>query len=99
MAQTRIVVNPKVELRAFELLEVTGLGNLSDLFAVLISRYGDHLKRTWVVTPSAFACPDFSPTPPSPPTFTYVNNGQQFQQELQIDDPVIQRIAGLIEKF
>lgn len=43
MAQTRIVLNPKYKPLAEEILEVTGIDNLSQLFTLLLVNYGDCL--------------------------------------------------------
>ena len=49
MKQTRIVVRDSVLLDGHKLLEATKLGSLSELFNVLIARYGKHLESTWVL--------------------------------------------------
>ena len=51
MTQTRIVLKESVKQRAEHLLEVTQLGSLSELMAVLIARYGKHLEATWELKP------------------------------------------------
>lgn len=43
MAQTRIVLNPKYKPKAEEILEVTGIDSLSQLFTLLLVNYGDCL--------------------------------------------------------
>jgi hypothetical protein len=45
MAQTRIVLNPKHQPKAQEILEVTGIDNLSQLFSIFVVNYGDCLIR------------------------------------------------------
>jgi hypothetical protein len=47
--QIRIVVRGGILPQAQKLLERTQLANLSDLFAILVTRYGTHLANTWVV--------------------------------------------------
>lgn len=51
MTQTRIVLRENIKERAEELLEATQLSSLSELMAVLISRYGKHLEATWELDP------------------------------------------------
>ncbi|WP_341532239.1 hypothetical protein WKK05_41010 (plasmid) [Nostoc sp. UHCC 0302] len=43
MTQTRIVLNPKYKPKAEEILEATGIDNLSQLFTLLLVNYGDCL--------------------------------------------------------
>lgn len=49
MAQARIVVRDEVLERGEQLLKTTKLGSLTELFNVLICRYGNHLESTWVI--------------------------------------------------
>ena len=51
MSQTRIVLRDDVKNRADELLKATHISTLSELVAVLIWRYGDHLEATWKIEP------------------------------------------------
>ncbi|MBD2311193.1 hypothetical protein H6G20_05915 [Desertifilum sp. FACHB-1129] len=47
---TRIVLRPELVEQAKELCHVTQSASLSELMAILISRYGRHLKDTWQVS-------------------------------------------------
>lgn len=46
----RLVINPKIAPLAEEVAEAIGAENLSQLFTILVSRYGRHLKATWEYT-------------------------------------------------
>ena len=63
MTTTRIVLPQKHKPFAEELLAVTGIDSLSNLFVVFLTRYGHHLKTSWSITQS-LAVPH-SPTPPA----------------------------------
>ncbi len=43
MPQTRIVLNPKHQPKAEEILERTGIDNFSQLFSIFLVNYGDCL--------------------------------------------------------
>jgi hypothetical protein len=45
MTQTRIVLNPKHRLKADEILQQTGIDNLSQLFSIFIVNFGDRLVK------------------------------------------------------
>lgn len=60
MAQARIVVRDEALERGQELLKATKLGSLTELFNVLVSRYGTHLQTTWVI-PAACLCSSTQP--------------------------------------
>ena len=49
MNQTRIVVRDSVLRDGHRLLKATKIGSLSELFNVLVARYGKHLESTWVL--------------------------------------------------
>jgi hypothetical protein len=61
MTQTRIVLNPKYKDKAQEILEVTGIDSLSQLFTLLLANYGDVLVR------SLKQIPQVAPVTPQPP--------------------------------
>lgn len=97
MSQTRITLNPQITPLAEELLQLTGVTSLSNLFALLLTRYGQHLKNSWVIGVSSTAAASIQPV-------------SQFQHELppsseplielsQTEDPVILRMARFIEEF
>ena len=56
MTQTRIVVRDEVLERGLELLKITKIGSLTELFNVLVSRYGTHLLSTWVIPAANCLC-------------------------------------------
>ena len=61
MAQARIVVRDEALERGQALLRTTKLGSLTELFNVLVSRYGSHLETTWVIPAAACLCSDRKP--------------------------------------
>ena len=70
MAQARIVVRDEVLSRGQELLKSTKLGSLTELFNVLVSRYGSHLETTWVIPAASCLCSDTQPKITSQSDFT-----------------------------
>lgn len=77
MAQTRILLKDSVLEQGEELLKVTRLGSLSELVAVMFSRYGKHLANTWEIQPPTTSgiAPEVvknpSPVPELPTEFTF----------------------------
>lgn len=74
MNQTRIVLPQKHKPFAEELLAVTGIDSLSNLFVVFLTRYGSHLKESWSITqslavahfpqpPATYQAPEYSVVP------------------------------------
>nr|WP_238360787.1 hypothetical protein [Iningainema tapete] len=61
MAQARIVVRDEALERGQELLKATKLGSLTELFNVLVSRYGTHLQTTWVIPAASCLCSSNQP--------------------------------------
>ncbi|MBW4571688.1 MAG: hypothetical protein KME31_27815 [Tolypothrix carrinoi HA7290-LM1] len=61
MAQARIVVRDEALERGQELLKATKLGSLTELFNVLVSRYGTHLQTTWVIPATSCLCSSVQP--------------------------------------
>lgn len=49
MTQARIVLRDTVLEQGEKLLSVTQLGSLTELIAVMFSRYSQHLEATWIV--------------------------------------------------
>lgn len=98
MSQTRITLTSQVVPLAEELLQLTGVTNLSNLFALLLTRYGQHLKDSWIIgsvnSTTAMQHASMQPKqyelPPSP--------GSALELP-QAEDPVILRLRGLIEEF
>lgn len=86
----RIVIPEKVVQLAEEIQIVMGVSSIGEVFAVLLTRYGGHLKYTW-----EFSAP--LPTPYTPPS---ISHSLQVTHEPQVDqDPAITRIAALLENF
>ncbi len=91
MSETRITVNSRVKTLADDLLQLTGVNSLSNLFAILITRYGYHLQSTWIL----------SGVQPAPMQTSVEPQERQLPPTAyeQIDDPVIRRLSALIEDF
>ncbi len=73
MAQARIVLRDTVLEQGEKLLLVTQLGSLTELIAVMFSRYSQHLEATWVVQPVSNTYAKAEPLPDvgyQPPTRT-----------------------------
>ena len=88
----RIVIPEKVVQLAEEIQEVMGVSSIGEVFAVLLTRYGGHLKYTW-----EFSTPLPTPTPYTPPS---ISHSLQVTHEPQVaQDPAITRIAALMENF
>ena len=92
MGQSRITLSPEVEALASDLCKITGCSNLASLFGLMLTRYGTHLKHSWQVT--AFESPkrleQFNI-----PSANYPEQPKHYVE----DDPVIRRIAGIIDTF
>jgi hypothetical protein len=86
----RIVLPEKVVQLAEEIQGVMGVSSIGEVFAILLTRYGSHLKYTW-----EFSSP--LPTPYAPPS---ISRSLQVTHETQAEqDPAITRIAALLENF
>lgn len=92
MGQSRITLSPEVEALANDLCKVTGCSNLASLFGLMLTRYGGHLRQSWQVT--SFEQPkrieQFSI-----PALKVPEQSSHYVE----DDPVIRRIAGLVDNF
>lgn len=122
--QIRVVVPKSVAPIALELVHTLGLSDLSNLFGVLVSRYAQHLRSTWVLPAMAYpmgqhvmqpAMPSqqhFQPVMMQQSTAVQVSNNSQIPiqqqpqpqsqmvyEQSQNSDPVIERMAGLLEEF
>lgn len=96
MTQARITLNPQVKLLADDLLQLTGVASFSNLLSIFITRYGQHLKSTWEITGIIQQSAPVSPQVPRhelPPSY------ESAFEVPQSEDPVIMRIARLIEDF
>lgn len=115
MAQTRVVISDRLRPIAEELQVVTGVSSLSDVVALLLTKYAQHLKTSWVEsgmqilslksnTPTVPQQVQF-PEPVYEPQMQQPNYIQQIEyptkiQELEPEpDPEIARLAQLIETF
>jgi|UPI0002FA0E0F hypothetical protein len=110
MTQTRIVLPQKHKPFAEELLQVTGIDSLSNLFVVFLTRYGHHLKASWNISQPGLG--QYLPTAPttSPAAEVSVIQSQIQNQQKEIIseplselepeiDPVIERIAMFVDRF
>lgn len=92
MGQSRITLSSEVEALADDLCKITGCSNLASLFGLMLTRYGSHLKDTWQVTnfeqPKRLERFDI-------PTISVPEQPKHYIE----DDPVIRRIAGLVDNF
>ncbi|NJN13717.1 MAG: hypothetical protein HC836_24700 [Richelia sp. RM2_1_2] len=92
MGQSRITLSPEVEALADDLCKVTGCSNLASLFGLMLTRYGTHLRYSWQVTnfESSKRLEQFNI-----PTVSHPEQSKHYVE----DDPVISRIAGIIDTF
>jgi hypothetical protein len=56
MTQARITVRDEALSRAERILKITKLGSLTELFNVLVTRYGNHLEATWIIPANSCLC-------------------------------------------
>lgn len=107
MTTTRIVLSAKHKPYAEELLAIIGIDSLSNLFVILLTRYGSHLRASWDVLQPGVA-EHFTPVPIAHPvTSISVIESQKCTQldqaipepEPEIIDPVIERIALYVDIF
>ena len=109
MSPTRIVLPPRHKPFADELLAVTGIDSLSNLFVVMLTRYGHHLKASWSISqPSAgqLSCPEpitYSTTQPSATPgqlYNHLNEPiTEPEPEPEPIDPIIAHIAKHVDRF
>ncbi len=102
MTSTRIVLPSRHKPFAEELLQVTGIDSLSNLFVILLTRYGSHLKTSWNISQTVtetITQPNITaPTPPVTTAKIY-SFPEPETYEVEAIDPVIARIAGLVDRF
>jgi hypothetical protein len=98
------VLPPRHKPFADELLQVTGIDSLSNLFVVFLTRYGHHLKASWNISQAGLG----QHFPPAPLTYpaagvSVIQNHIENQEDVFIPepevDPIIARIAGLVDMF
>ncbi len=107
MTNTRIVLSQKYKPLADELLTVTGIDSLSNLFVIFLTRYGSHLRMSWNVLQPGMGQTFVSAPVAHSVTPISVVESQIHHQSEQITpdpepeeiDPVIARIAGLVDRF
>ncbi len=99
MSQARITLSPQVVPLAEELLQLTGVTNLSTLFCLLLTRYGHHLKNSWVIGVSMPVAASMQQTALMHPPQYELPQSEPVLQLPQTQDPAILRIAQLIEDF
>jgi hypothetical protein len=115
MTTTRIVLSAKHKPYADELLTITGIDSLSNLFVILLTKYGSHLRASWdVLQPSVSA--SLSPVPTPHLSVQHpVTQSQNCDQAIMVipepepepepelepepPDPVIERLSPLIDSF
>jgi hypothetical protein len=106
MSPTRIVLPPRHKPFADELLQVTGIDSLSNLFVVFLTRYGSHLKASWNISQPIMG-QHFQPPPLTYSTteVSVVQSQNHNQSDKAIPDPepeidpVIERIARFVDRF
>lgn len=91
----RIAVNQKVVQKAEELQELLGVSSISEVFGLLIARYGQHLKQTW----QFFHSPIDYPPPPITHSQPVIQHQEPTPPPEIEEDPLIQRLAGLLDSF
>ena len=94
----KLKLSPKVAKLADELVEVTGVESFSSLFGILVTRYGYHLKLSWQVSamhiPASSTDASFTHTSSS-----LIGTSKQLQIPFEQEDPLITRLAGLVDDF
>lgn len=73
--QIRVVLSDRAKPIADELLEVTGVENYSQLIALMFTRYGHHMKNSWMLPTCALATSEASALPlqPTPEAFSPID--------------------------
>ena len=84
MAQARIVLRDTVLEQGEKLLEVTQLGSLTELIAVMFSRYSQHLEATWVVQPVSSTYAKAEPLP----DMGYQSTQPRTEPDFSFDEPL-----------
>ena len=85
MGQARVVIRDEVLERGEQLLAVTKLGSLTELIAVMFSRYSRHLEQTWEVLPVPNA--QYSVLPEPQPELG-VSAPRQPEPDFSFDEPL-----------
>jgi hypothetical protein len=109
MSPTRIVLPPRHKPFADELLQITGIDSLSNLFVVFLTRYGSHLRASWDISQPGvgehFAA---APIAHSATPISVIESQNCAQPEPIPEtkpdtesevDPVIERIAKYVDRF
>ncbi|OKH47308.1 hypothetical protein NIES2101_24015 [Calothrix sp. HK-06] len=102
MTSTRIVLPSRHKPFAEDLLQVTGIDSLSNLFVILLTRYGSHLKASWNISQTiteTITQPSITTATTPPITTAKIYNFPEPQTQETEVDPLIARIAGLVDLF
>jgi hypothetical protein len=110
VTQTRVVISDRLRPIAEELQAVTGVSSLSDVVAMLLTKYAQHLKSSWIESGMQILSPKINTTVLQPvqlpqPVYEPQIQEPQYVQELQPEpepeepDPVIERLSPLIDTF
>lgn len=100
MSQTQITLNPQLAPLADELMQITGVTNLSNLFSLLLTRYGSHLKNSWVISSALPSMVNVSQRTSASREFSpSVESSSTWEFPIEAEDPIIRRIAQLVEDF
>lgn len=103
MTESRITVNARIKPLADELMHLTGVNSLTNLFALLLTRYGHHLKYSWVIGVTSISPAteqQASIQPPSMQAFNYQLPSEPQPEALTPTvDPIIARLSAYIEDF
>lgn len=100
MPQSRITLSPNIQNLADELCQITGVGNFASLFGLMLTRYGQHLRISWQVSASGVQIPATSTdTTITRTSSSSLLSSKKVQIPPEHEDPVITRLAGLIDDF
>jgi hypothetical protein len=108
MAQTRVVIPGRLRPIAEELQSLTGVSSLSDVVALLLTKYAVHLKNSWVESgvQQILSLKTTTSTVPQPAQLIepvhepQIEEPQVYVQQIEYEpDPVIERLSGLIDTF
>lgn len=106
MSQTRVVISDRLRPIAEELQSVTGVSSLSDVVALLLTKYSQHLKTSWIENGMQILSPKTNTTVlqpvqlPEPVHEPQTQEPQVYVQQIEYEpDPVIERLSPLIDTF
>jgi hypothetical protein len=105
MSQTRVVISDRLRPIAEELQSITGVSSLSDVVALLLTKYSQHLKTSWIENGMQILSPKTNTTVLQPvqlpkPVESQIQEPQYVQEpELEPIDPIIAHIAQHVDTF